>query len=1003
MVRVLGTFAASVGGADVVLGGPLQQAVLARVLAGDGDVVSVEQIIEDVWGPYAIPAPVASVHAYVSRLRGLLGSDAIRRRGGGYVLDREVVAVDADGFAADVVRGRQALARGDDSAAARVLEAALAWWTGPRPFGVLGDRAFLDPVVARLEDQRLVASELLADAHARLGRAAEDVALLEQLTADDPLRESLAARLVTALYAAGRQADALAAFERCRRALAEQLGVDPAPALRAVHAAVLAQEAPAPAAVAGRVLPVKLPPRNRAFVGREDLLDELDRALDDDTARVRAIALAGLGGVGKTELAVELAHRRHRHGRVAWWVAAEDPAGTATSLADLAAAVGVSHHEREEDARAALWAELDRTPGWVLVFDNVDEPRLIEPYLPAARHGDVLITSRNPAWRRLARPVVLPPLARHESVAYVLARSGDDDEEGADALAELVGDLPLALEQACAYVEQTGMPVPDYVRLFHGRRSNVILREAGGSGPTVATTWELAFDRLGRRSPRAAAVLEVMAFLASDAIALDLLAPLTEDELDLQDAVAELLRLSLVDRDRNELRVHRLVQDVVRARLPEPTRLLRLEEAVGLCVLTADATPAPTSPATGGNGTGWAATAAHLIVLAGHGEQLGVAPAGLVESLAELASRYAARALYPAAIQVLEAALRLVRRYGDWRRPRAGGTAALPAGRGVRRLRPASPRPWTCTGAPSRSWTASSSRTTSCSPTPTTGSGTSSTAPTTSTGPSPRTSVRWWRCGSRAATTGVPTVLTDLGYTLWAAGRLGPAGRAFRKARALFERQGRGADREWAHATAGLGMVEQDAGRLAAAVSLPAPGDRRVHRGLRRRPPGHGAGVRQAGLRAAAAGAGRGGRGGAPAGGPAAGAGVRPGRLPGRDGADEPRARPGRRGAPRRRGAGADQGAHDLRFAARHGARQHAARRQAAGGRPRCRRAAETGEGAARGGAAGGGGAGGGQHRGVGADRRRRRHRLHRGGRRRSGTAVARARRGRRETLTGQR
>ncbi|MFD1529097.1 tetratricopeptide repeat protein, partial [Pseudonocardia aurantiaca] len=654
----------------------------------------------------------------------------------------------------------------------------------------------------------------------RVGRAAEDVALLELLTADDPLRESLAARLVTALYAAGRQADALAAFERCRRALAEQLGVDPAPALRAVHAAVLAQATPAPPAVAARVLPVNLPPRNRAFVGREDLLDELVRALDDDTARARAIALAGLGGVGKTELAVELAHRRHREGRAAWWVAAEDPAGTATSLADLAAAVGIAHYEREEDARAALWAELDRTPGWVLVFDNVDEPRLIEPYLPAGRHGDVLITSRNPAWRRLARPVVLPPLARHESVAYVLARSGDDDEEGADALAELVGDLPLALEQACAYVEQTGMPVPDYVRLFHGRRSNLLVREAGGSGPTVATTWELAFERLGRRSPRAAAVLEVMAFLASDAIALDLLAPLTEDELDLQDAVAELLRLSLVDRARNVLRVHRLVQDVVRARLPEPTRLLRLEEAVELCALTPDATPAATQPATGGNGTGWAGTGAHLIVLAGHGEQLGVAPAGLVESLAELAARYAARALYPAAIQVIEAALRLVRLHSDWRdRVQEGrllcqlGEAFDASGRLAEALdlhRRAvevldglvEPDDVGLAHAYNRL-----GHVLNCAD------------DIEGAVAAHERALAALRKSGRDHDP-VPTVLTDLGYTLWAAGQLGPAGRAFRQARAQFERQGRGSDREWAHATAGLGMVEQDAGRLATAVSL---------------------------------------------------------------------------------------------------------------------------------------------------------------------------------------
>ncbi len=166
------------------------------------------------------------------------------------------------------------------------------------------------------------------------------MALLEELAALDPLRESLALRLVTALYAAGRQADALAAFERCRRSLADQLGVDPAPPLRRVHAAVLAQEAPTAAAAVGRNPPVNLPPRNRSFIGRKTLLAEVDRLLDDDTHRPRAVALSGLAGVGKTELALEVAYRRHREGRVAWWIVADDPAGTATGLADLAAAAG---------------------------------------------------------------------------------------------------------------------------------------------------------------------------------------------------------------------------------------------------------------------------------------------------------------------------------------------------------------------------------------------------------------------------------------------------------------------------------------------------------------------------------------------------------------------------------------------------------------------------------------------------------------------------------------
>ena len=497
MVRVLGTFEATVGGREVALGGPRQRAVLARVLVGDGDPVTAEQIVDDVWGGRTVSDTMASsVHAYVSRLRAMLGGEAIRRRGGGYVLDRRVVTVDADEFVADVARGRGMLARGDDETAAGILESALDRWAGPRVFGGLGDFPFLAITTARLEELRVGAAETLADAHARRGRAAGDVALLEELAARDPLRESLALRLVTALYAAGRQADALAAFERCRRSLADQLGVDPAPPLRRVHAAVLAQQAPLTAATVGRTTAFNLPPRNPSFVGREAVLAELQQRLDEHEHRPRAVLLCGLAGVGKTELALEVAHRRHRAGRVAWWIVADDPAGIAAGLADLAAAAGVVQGKRAEDTRAALWTELDRHPGWLIVFDNASEPRMLEPFLPDAEHGDVIITSPNPAWRRLARPIALPPLLRAESIAFATARSGDQDPAGAAALAELLGDLPLALEQACAYIEQTGMSIPDYVRLFQRRRAGLLLRDPGGPGPTIATTWGLAFDRL---------------------------------------------------------------------------------------------------------------------------------------------------------------------------------------------------------------------------------------------------------------------------------------------------------------------------------------------------------------------------------------------------------------------------------------------------------------------------------------------------------------------------
>jgi len=808
-LRVLGTFEATVDGRAVSLGGPRQRAVLARVLVADGAAVPAEQIVEDVWGG-AGGASASLAHVYVSRLRRALGGEAISRRSGGYVLDRGIVAVDAEAFVADVAHGRRALARGDDEGAAGILEVALDRWVGPRVFGDLASLPFLAIATARLEELRVSAAETLADAHVRGGVAAGDVARLEELAALDPLRESLALRLVTALYAAGRQADALAAFERCRRSLADQLGVDPAPPLRRVHAAVLAQEAPLTAASVGRHPPVNLPPRNRSFTGRDSLLAEVDRQLDDDAHRPRAVALFGLAGVGKTALALEVAYRRHREGRVAWWIGADDPAGTATGLADLAAAAGITQYERAEDTREALWAELDRNPGWLLVFDNADEPRQLEPFLPAAQHGDVIITSHNPAWRRLARPIGLPPLTRPEAVAFTTARTGAPDPAGADVLAGLLGDLPLALEQACAYIEQTGMSIPDYVQLFRRRRSSLLLRD-GGPGPTIATTWGLAFDRLRARSPLAATVLETMAFLAPDAVDVAVLAPLAPDELDLHDAIGELLRLSLIDREGSQLRMHGLVQDVVRDRLPVQARRDRFLAAAGLC----------DAPSRGGD-AGAAAWAAHLVALAEHGERQGVVPDRLVESLSALARRYAARALYPAATQVLDAALRLIRVPVD---TRSAGDREMLEGRLVCQLgevydaagrlpealqlhRDAVRMLQAVVGPDDVALAHAHNRlghVLNCND------------------EIEDAIIEHERALAVLARAGRddlrPPVLSDLGYSLWAAGRLEPAGAALQASRAALAAQGRRDDRDWAHATAGLGMVEQDRGELAAAVA----------------------------------------------------------------------------------------------------------------------------------------------------------------------------------------
>jgi DNA-binding SARP family transcriptional activator len=801
-VRVLGAFGAVVDGREVTLAGRLQRAVLARILVGGDTMVTADQIVTDVWGYEAGRSTAGTVHAYVSRVRRLLGENAIPRGSGGYVLDRSVVTVDADAFTAEVDAGRRALARNEDAAAAAVLESALDRWQGPQAFGGMTDLPFLAAEITRLQELRVTAAEMLADVRSRHGSAGEGIELLEELAARDPLRESLAARLVRSLYAAGRQADALAAFDRCRRALAEQLGVDPAPELKEAYAAVLAQEEPGPGSIRAAAPPVNLPPRNRAFVGRASLLDQLCRSLDDDNRRPRAVVLTGLAGTGKTETALELAYRRRREGRLAWWIAAEDPTGVAAGLADLASALGIAR-KREQDTWAELWYTLDRTPGWVLVYDNVDEPGWLGPFLPSAVHGDVVITSRNPAWRRLAHPVLVPPMDRRDATTYVTARSGDPDRDGADALSGLLGDLPLALEQACAYIEQTGMAVHDYVRLFRQHRATLLMREIA-DGPTVATTWGLAFDRLRARSPLAATVLETMSFLSADAITMQLLTPLVADELDLHDALAELLRLSLIDRQASVVRVHRLVQDVVRARLPAPLGHQRLAEATRLCVeLGAD----PRIDVT-----------AHVVQLAAHGEGLGTVPAGLLPLLATAAHRYAERALYPAAEQILRQALRLVDLEDAPADPMARGALVCQLGEVLDasgrlsealQLHQDAVRILESMSAPDDVVLAHAynrlGHVLNCADR------------RDDAIAAHEQAIATLRSAGRHDM--VAPVLVDLGYTLWGVGRLDDADQALRTGRNQLEQRGRRQSRLWAHATAGLGMVAQDQGDLDTAVA----------------------------------------------------------------------------------------------------------------------------------------------------------------------------------------
>ena len=243
------------GGQLVPVGGVRLRSFLIRLAIGGGSPVSADRLAEDLW-PREQPADAANaIQALASRLRTTAGRDLVEYGPAGYRVAVAADQIDAGAFERLVTSGRAELQDGDDVAGAATLRAALELWRGPALADV-ADAAFAAPAIARLTELRLAATEDLIDADIALGRAAELVPEVEQMSAEYPLREHLRGQLMQALYAAGRQADALAVFEDTRRSLASELGIDPSPSLAVIHLAILRGEVPTasrrrPAAAAG--------------------------------------------------------------------------------------------------------------------------------------------------------------------------------------------------------------------------------------------------------------------------------------------------------------------------------------------------------------------------------------------------------------------------------------------------------------------------------------------------------------------------------------------------------------------------------------------------------------------------------------------------------------------------------------------------------------------------------------------------------------------------------
>lgn len=314
------------GGRPVEIRGARLRMLLARLALDAGRAVGVDALVDGLWGADPPADAVNALQSLVSRLRKALGdASLLTGSAAGYRIEVDPADVDANRFEELAARGRRELAAGRFGPASTALTEALELWRGEALSDVL-DAPFARPPAVRLADLRLAALEDRFEAELELGHHTDVLPDLEAIGAEHPLRERLAGLRLRALYAAGRQSEALAVYERIRAGLADELGVDPSPELAQVHLAVLRGERPL--APRRETLPARL----TSFVGRERELG----LISDSLANARLVSLLGPGGAGKTRLAIEVAvrHPAHDRGRV-WFVAlaaVRDPADVAGAV-----------------------------------------------------------------------------------------------------------------------------------------------------------------------------------------------------------------------------------------------------------------------------------------------------------------------------------------------------------------------------------------------------------------------------------------------------------------------------------------------------------------------------------------------------------------------------------------------------------------------------------------------------------------------------------------------
>jgi tetratricopeptide (TPR) repeat protein len=353
-------------------------------------------------------------------------------------------------------------------------------------------------------------------------------------------------------------------------------------------------------------------PRNPQFTGREDVLTQLETALlqSNAAALTQPQAIRGLGGIGKTQTAVEYAYRHRNAYAAVFWVKAELREELMTGFGEIAKVLQLPQQDAQEQSLiiAAVKEWFKTHERWLLIVDNADDLTVAREFLPSSAQGHVLLTTRAAATGQIAQAVELKKMSHHDGALFLLRRAKriadqgewenatEADQKVALEISKEMDGLPLALDQAGAFVEEMMLSLTEYLGLYRQEGAKLLAERgelATDDHPSVTVTFRLAFAKVQERSPAAADLLRICAFLAPDDIpeeiftagALVLAEPLktaAANALDFVKAVREAGRFSLIERNSSTqtLNIHRLVQEVLRAEMETATRHDWLEQAI---------------------------------------------------------------------------------------------------------------------------------------------------------------------------------------------------------------------------------------------------------------------------------------------------------------------------------------------------------------------------------------------------------------------------------------